>query len=368
MIPLYKVNLPPNLGQTLQPIFDSGTITEGDKSHEFETKFQDYISNPYTALVNSGTSALTLAYVLAGVGPGTEVIASPLTCLAGTEPILTLGGKVVWCDIDPKTGNIDPEKIEALITSKTRAIYFVDWAGTPADISAINFIAHKYGIKTVEDAAHALGSSFEGMKTGTNSSYTCFSFQAIKHLTTIDGGALACSTKEDYDRAVLLRWFGLKRGHNKSPVCWEGDVPEPGYKFHMNNVNATIGIEQLLGIDKIIDAHKRNAAYLMKHLKGIDGLELCQIPENIDSSFWIFTIKLRNALHRASVSEALEHHGIASNITHTRNDKYSLFGESNNVSLPALDKFSTQMLNIPCGWWCSQTDLDYIVQTLEQVV
>lgn len=366
VIPLYKVHMPVDIAEVLKPVLLSGFITEGPKSKQFEHEFQKYIGNECTALVNSGTSAITLALRLAGVGPGTEVISSPNTCLATNSPILTLGADVVWCDVDVKTGNIDADRIEALITEKTKAIIFVNWGGTPAELDKINAVAKKHGLKTIEDAAQSLGALYKGRATGTSCDFTCFSFQAIKHLTTVDGGALACSNKGDYDEAVLLRWFGLRRGHSKSPVCWEGDVPAPGYKMHMNDVNATIGLEQLKYVDSIVEAHKYNGSFLTDALLSAPNIEICEIPEYIDSSFWFYTIKLDNHKHRVRVNAGLSKHGIMSGISHTRNDKYSLF-KKYNANLPGVSEFDSRKLNIPCGWWVTRENLDLVVKTLKEV-
>lgn len=365
-IPLFRVNMPANMDQILKPVLESGFITEGPRSKEFETKLGEWIGNPNTAVVNSGTAALTLAYRLAGVGPGDEVITSPMTCLASNEPIQSLGGKAVFCDVDPATGNIDPDKVEALITNRTKAIAFTNWAGTPCELDPLNAIAKKYGIKTIEDAAHSLGAAYKGKRTGTSCDYTIFSFQAIKHMTTVDGGALSCATKEDYDRAVLLRWFGCRRGHNSSPIKWEGDVVEYGYKFHMNDVNAAMGIESLKTIDGIIAAHKRNAAQLRTCLAGIEGIELLSIPDYIDSAHWIFTLKLRDTEARAKFAAELVNCGVGSSIVHTRNDAYSLFKDSKPApgTTPGLDDFCSRMLNIPCGWWLNNMDVYHVVEAV----
>jgi dTDP-4-amino-4,6-dideoxygalactose transaminase len=366
VIPLYKVSMPANIAEILKSVLLGGFITEGPRAKQFEQEFQKYVGNKYTAVVNSGTSAITLALRLAGVGPGTEVISSPNTCLATNSPILTLGADVVWCDVDVKTGNIDADKIEALITEKTKAILFVNWGGTPAELDKINSVAKKHGLKTIEDAAQSLGALYRGCVTGTGCDFTCFSFQAIKHLTTVDGGAISCRNKKDYDEAVLLRWFGLRRGHSKSPVCWEGDVFVPGYKMHMNDVNATIGLEQLKYVDSIIKAHKYNGAFLTDALKSVHSVEICEIPLYIDSSFWFYTIKLDNQEHRAKVNEGLAVHGIGSGISHTRNDKYSIFKEY-STELPGVTEFDNRKLNIPCGWWVTEQDLEVIVKTLKKV-
>lgn len=366
-IPLFKVNLPKDIHLTLQPVLESGFISEGPKSKEFQEKLQEWLGNPYTATVNSGTMALTLAYRLAGVGPGTSVIASPMTCLASTEPILSLGGRVIWCDIDPNTGNLDPSKLEDLIEEDTVAVSFTDWAGTPCALDEIIDICERHGLKTIEDAAHSFGATYKGNKVGsllTRVSYTCFSFQAIKHMTTVDGGALACASKEDYDRAVLLRWFGCARGHNSSPVKWSGDVVEYGYKGHMNDVNSAIGLESLKTIDSIISAHKRNGKRLVDLLEDERHVECLSVSEDSDSAFWIFTIKLKDEGHRKHVSEELAARGIGNNVVHTRNDSYTLFQNGATTALPGMTEFSERMLCVPCGWWLSDDDVKYVVMSI----
>jgi perosamine synthetase len=359
--PLFKVNMPANVELKLKPILESGYISEGPVAKEFEKQLQDWIGNPYLSLVNSGTAALTIAMRLCNLQSGDEVITSPMTCLAMNEPILSVGAVPVFCDIDPTTGNIDSTKIEALITDKTKVILFVDWAGTAANLDEINRIAKKHNLKTIEDAAHALGATYKGRKVGTVSDFTCFSFQAIKHMTTIDGGALACSNQEDYDRSVLLRWFGCKRGHNTSPIRWEGDVLEYGYKMHMADVNAAIGLESMKTIDQIIAKHQSNAAYLHSLLPE----QFESLNNELGSAFWIYTFKCRDSEHRSEVSNKLTQAEIGNSIVHTRNDAYSLFKDYPlRGDMSGTDEFCSRMLNIPCGWWLEKEDLDFIISVL----
>ena len=368
MIPLYKTHYPKNLGERLQTVFDSGMTSEGPEAAAFQTELQQWMGNPYTALVSSGTTGMEIAGRLAGVGPGDEVIASPVTCLAGTGWILLAGAKPVWCDIDPNTCCIDPSKIEALITDKTKAITFVDWGGIPGELDAINDIAKRHGLKVIEDGAQSMGATYRGQKVGTICDYTMHSFQSIKVLSTADGGCLACKTKEDFDRAILLRWFGLARGQNKSAVCWTGDVMEPGYKAHMNDVNAAIGREQLKHVDWVIAAHKANGRYLQEELKCLAPRLLTpQVPDYIDPNYWVFTIRLMSKQHRAEVSQKLTENGIGNNVSHVRNDTYSLFKEFYK-DLPVATDLEDRRLNIPCGWWCNMSDMQHIVDTLKKIV
>ena len=366
-IPLYKTHYPKDLGARLQQVFDTGMTSEGPEAAAFQKELQDWVGNPFVALTSSGTVALEIAGVLAGVKPGDEVIASPVTCVAGTEWILKAGAKPVWCDIDPNTGCIDYTKIEKLITSKTRAITFVDWAGTPAELLPIQQLANQYGLKVIEDGAQSMGALYMDYKVGNICDYTITSFQSIKFLSTGDGGCLACRNQADYDRAILLRWFGLARGQNTNAVCWTGDITEPGYKAHMNDLNAAIGREQLKHVDKLIAVHRNNAQFLQENLVEMyPNLVTPTIPDHIKSSYWVFTIRLRSKEHRAEVSKKLTEAGIGNNISHVRNDKYSLFKDYQR-KLPMVDFFEDRRLNIPCGWWLTQEDLQHIVNTLRKI-
>jgi len=366
MIPLMKVHTPPNIGEALQKVFDSGFVTEGEYADRFEAEFGKYIGNENVRLVNSCTSALTLAGHMCDIKPGDEVISTAMTCMATNEPFYNFGAKLVFADIDPMTGNIDVKDIEKKITDKTKAIIMVHWAGQPCDLDAINELAKKYGIKTIEDAAHALRSTYKGVRIGNHSDYVCFSFQAVKHLTTVDGGAIACKTKEDAERIRKLRWFGLDR-HFKAPAGqppasrWEQDITEVGYKFHMNNVNAAIGLENLKHVDFVIDGHVNNGKYFDEHINNPHVI----IPNRVKdgaSSYWLYSVLVED---KQKFKDYLEANGIASDVAHVRNDEYSCFEEF-RLPLPGLDEFSRKMLNIPCGWWLSEEDRDKIVKVVNK--
>jgi len=360
MIQLFKPNIPKNIGKKLQDVFDSGIITEGEYTEKFEEQFSYYINNKNTGVVNSGTSALTLAYICAGIGPGDEVITTPMTCMATNEPIHNLGAKIVWADIDPRTGNIDPSDVIKKITKKTKAIVGVHWGGMPFQIDEINKIALENNLKVIEDAAHALGAEFNGTKIGSHSDYVCFSFQAIKHLTTVDGGAISCRTTEELSKIKRLRWFGLDRSYKGSK--WTQDIKESGYKFHMNNINACIGIEQMKTIDSIILAHKNNYKY---YNLNIDNKKITKMREDKDksTSSWIYTILTEN---KYELQKFLQEKGIASDPVHIRNDKYSVFKQYlvDEKTLPGLNEFDNKHLNIPVGWWLTEKELKYIVDCI----
>ena len=357
MIPLFKVHHPVGVGQKIEELFQGGMITEGEKSDTFERMIAEYVSNENTSLVNSCTSALTLAYNSIGLGPGDEVITSPMTCMATNEPIFQTGAKIVWADIDPTTGNICPEDVKRKINNKTKAIVAVHWAGQPFDIDSISSIAKENNLKVVEDAAHALGAKYNGAPIGGHSDFVCFSFQAIKHLTTADGGAICSKNEEDDKRIKKLRWFGLDRKYKGSK--WEQDISEPGYKFHMNNLNAVIGIEQMKYIENLVSSHKENARF---YDEGIENKNITKLrrPENAESSHWIYTLLAED---REGFKNYLQNNGIASDVVHVRNDRYSLFS-GHESDLPGCDEFCSKMINIPVGWWLTGEQTQHIKNTV----
>ncbi len=367
-IPLFKVHMPKSVTISLKKVLFSGFVNEGVQVTGFEDKLKGFLNNPFTIAVNSCTSAITLALKIAGVGPGTEVISSPMTCVATNTPISNLFAKPVWCDIDPFVGNIDPEQIEKKISKKTRAILFVDWIGIPADLDRIKAIGKKYNIKVIEDCAQGFGAIYKGQMVGKISDFTCFSFQAIKHINTGDGGALSFSNQSDYNIGKRLKWFGIDREATKdSAGNWRGSrwdcvIPEAGFKFHMNNIDAAIGLEQMKHAERILKIHRRNAEYFMENLRCVDGITLPRINYNVSPAWWVFMLF---AGRRDDLSRKLSEHGIHSSLLHVRNDVYDCFKES-KTKLPGVNQFQESELCIPCGWWVSLEDVKYIVKVIKE--
>lgn len=354
MIPLFKVHMPDTVMKPLEKILRSGYIGQGKVVEQFEVGLAKLIGNPNVLTLNSCTSALHLALRLAGVSHGDEVISTPMTCSATTEPILAHGANIVWADIIRDTGEIDPKSIESKITNKTKAIICVHWGGYPCDLDSINAIGKKHGIKVIEDAAHAMLSTYKRKYIGNHSDFVCFSFQAIKHMTTVDGGALFCKDKEDYERGKLLRWYGLDR---ESSACFrcEQNIQEYGYKFHMNDVNATIGLEQLNCVKDIVAKHRHNGNYYMQH---IYPKYLLQYAKDRESAYWLFSILVEDV---KSMQEYLKEEGIASSPVHSRNDHYKMTEEFRDDYLLGVDYFAAHQLAIPVGWWLTNSARDYIV-------
>lgn len=365
MIDLFKVHMPKEVDEPLLKTLHSGFVGQGVKVDKFEDALRPWFGNKNVLTLNSGTSALHLALKLAGVGPGDTVISTPMTCSATNTPIIASGADILWADINPKTGNIDPESIESVIMANTKAIMCVHWGGYPAPLREINDIAEKYGLKVIEDAAHAFGAFYKGKRIGSISDYTEFSFQAIKHMTTVDGGVLTCRDDADYDRGKLLRWYGIDRESSRTDMRCEQDITEAGFKYHMNDIAATIGLEQLNHVRGVLVKHLENAEYYNAELKNRNIKRCKPLDYENDrlSSYWLYTILVDD---RDAFREFMKKNGIAASAVHSRNDTHSCFAKYNIQDLPGVDEFSAHQACIPVGWWVTEEDRKYIMDKIEE--
>jgi perosamine synthetase len=360
MLPLIKTYIPPRniLMPKLEEILYSGYIAQGDVVEIFERKFEEFIGSGYTLSLNSGTAALHIALILAGVKQGDEVISTAMTAEPTNVAIKMVGAKVRWADVDYETGNISPKAIENAINSKTKAIIVVDYAGTSVDVKNIQEISKKYSIPVIEDAAHALGTTYNGKKSGNHFPFTVFSFQAIKHLTTIDGGALQIQDKELYEKAKLIRWFGL----DKKLSRLDNDIQFQGYKYHMNNVNAAIGLVQLENIQNILQKYITIGKYLDVELKGIPGVETVIHYANTESSYWLYTLKVDR---REDFIKMMTDNGFMASEIHKRNDWHTYLNDYPS-EIPNLDRFYSRLVHIPCGWWVTIEDCNKMIELIKK--
>jgi perosamine synthetase len=360
MIPIIKPYLPPKeiLMPKIEEIIYSGYIAEGETVVAFEKELSVLLDNPYCLTLNSGTAALHIALNLIGVSIGDEVISTALTAEPTNTTIALTGAKVVFADVEYETGLISPQAIERSITSKTKAIMVVHYGGMVCDMDRINAISEKYNIPVIEDAAHAFLSKYNGKYIGSNSPYTCFSFQAIKHLTTIDGGLICLKNEEDYNRARKMRWFGL----DKKVPRLESDITEAGYKYHMNNVNATIGLVQLQYLKQNVLKYIENGIFFDQNLNGIVGLTLIPYHQNTEPSYWLYTMKVER---RHDFINMMASNGIGASPLHLRNDKHSVFNAPKG-NTPNLDLFYEEFVHIPCGWWLYIEDREHIVKIIKK--
>lgn len=350
MIKLFSPYIPDETFLEMAKVMSSGQITQGKKVDEFEQEFNKLFSTSYSVSVNSGTSALELAYELLDLGPVDEVITTPLTCVATNIPLIRRKIKIVWADINEKTLCICPIDVRSKITKKTRAIIQVHLGGVDADIGKIH-------IPVVSDAAQALG-IFKG-------DYTCCSFQAIKHITTGDGGMLVVNNEEEYKKAKLLRWFGIDRSR-KVENTWEAyrtrmmcfDIEVAGTKRHMNDIAATMGIIGLRHYQEVLDHRKQLFNTYKLKLRNMDGI---RIIDGVNNVCWLATFIVER---RDDFARKMFDAGIECNVVQVRNDRYAIFG-GKKADLPIMDKIENKYLSIPIGMHVSEDDVNYICDVIK---
>lgn len=350
-VPLFKVRMAPEAAPAVASVLASGYIGQGPRCEEFERAFGAYIGAPEPVLLlNSCTSAIDLALHLSGVGPGDEVISTPITCTATNSPPALRGARLVWADVDPTTGNIDPADVARKITDRTKAIIAVNWGGRRCDYDTLLDISlEPRTIPVIEDAAHG-----PYPLDYPHGDYICYSFQAIKHLTTGDGGALFTPIYQ-YQRAKLLRWYGLDRESSADFRCAQ-NIQEVGYKYQSNDIAAAIGLANLPGMAAAVARHQANAKYYAHWLRDLPGIAVP--PFDPASSYWLFTLLVED---RASFMAYLGERGIATSQVHARNDRHDAFrAASSGGSLPGVDAFDARQVAIPVGWWVSDQQREYV--------
>jgi perosamine synthetase len=341
---------------------DTTLISAGKKADEFESNLKLFgLNRPVT--VNSGTSALHLALAAAGVGKGDEVILPAQTFIATGLAILHQKAKPVFADIDYMTGNICPDSISKKITNKTKVIMVVHWGGYPCDMDEILLIAKKHNLIVIEDAAHAFGSEYKNKTIGSISDYTCFSFQAIKTLTTGDGGAVCSLTEKREKQLKKLRWFGIDRDVDKSDILGERvyDLQEIGYKYHMNDISAAIGLGNLKTINNKLNKVNMIAQKYRDKLYNINGIELFENKKDRKSSNWLFGM---HVVRRKDFIKKLKDNNITSSVVHVGIDKNSIFG-GKDKSLTNQRKFDLTQIHIPIHSDLTNNDVEHIIKTIK---
>lgn len=365
MIPLFYPHVPESIIDKLAVTLRSRWVGQGPKVDEFEASFCRKFGIKYAVSLNSGTSALRLALAIIGVGPGDEVISTPYTAFATNTAILEQFAKPVFADIQYESANIDPNDIERHITEKTKAIICVHWGGYPCDIDEIRKIAAEHSLPVIEDAAQALGAVYKNKTIGTISEFTVFSFQAIKHITTGDGGMLSFTNPEKHAEAVRRRWFGVDRFARKPSILGNDptyDIWEVGYKYHMNDIAATMGIEQLAYFDSVSKRRAEIAKIYREELEGIPGIELLENKPDRKHANWMFAIHVNE---RTKFAEMMRANHIEVAVHNWRNDKYTVFGGLRK-DLPNLERVDNSLISIPLHHKLSDQDVDYIIKTIKK--
>jgi len=370
VIQLFRTNISKKAIRAVEKVLCSGWIGLGPKTAEFEEKFAKYVGAKYAVAVNSGTAALHLALVMSGIKKGDEVITTPLTFVSTNHIILYQEAIPVFAEIDPVTYCISTSAIEKLITPKTRAIMCVHYGGYPCDIAGIYKIAKKYNLKVIEDAAHACGSSYHGKRIGSFG-LTCFSFHAVKNLPVGDGGMITTNNKKQYERLKRLRWLGINKstytrsGTDKKPgaYLWRYNVPEIGFKYHMNDINAAIGIEQLKLLDKQNAYRRKLAAIYNKELNHPDIIAFPPVPSSdMLTSQHLYVLQVKR---RENLINKLKANGINSGVHYLPNNLFPMYKNYKN-NVKSTVKIAKHLISLPMHTCLIEKDIFRITKIINQ--
>lgn len=374
MIPVFKPDMDKDELKAIWGVLKSGWIGLGPKTSEFEELFAKFVHSKFAIGVNSATSALHLSLVALGIGPGDEVLVPSLTFVSTAHAVLYCGAKPVFVDVDEQTLCMDPADLAKKITAKSKAIIPVHFGGHPADLDAIGRIAKRGKLFVIEDAAHAAGALYKKRPIGSISDLTCFSFHAVKNLATADGGMITTDNPTITKKIKQLRWLGIdkdtwsreeviKKGSYRS-YGWYYDVKALGFKYHMNDLTAAIGIVQL---NKLKETNKKRAMLVKnygKRLKKIKWLTLPAVKPWAKSSYHNYVVKTP---FRDKLNLFLKERGISTGVHYMPIHHFTYYKKIKiKADVPKTEKIWTQLLTLPLYPSLSVKDQNRIIEKIEE--
>ena len=371
-VPITKPSLTEEEARAPFESIKSGWVTQGPKVAEFEKAVASYVGAKHGIATTSCTTGLHLALAAVGIGPGDEVICPSFTFIASANAILYTGATVVFCEIDPRTFNIDPADAERRITKKTKAIMPVDQIGLACDIDAINAIAKKHGLLVVEDAAPAIGESYKGRKVGSNAHQTVFSFHPRKVITTGEGGMITTDDEELADRARKLRAHGMSVSdldrHKSDRVIIE-EYPVLGFNYRMTDIQASIGLVQLRRLDELLRLRRERAERYNRELPGIKGIEIPYVPEYAEHTYQSYCVRLTKdcRLDREDLMTNLLRRGIATRRGVMASHLEKTYTDRNGkVSLPVTEAATAATMLIPLYATMTDEEQSWVIESLRE--
>ena len=372
-IPFHKTHTTQQEVDAVVEAIESGWLTMGPKTIEFEKMFKDFVGSREAVSVNSATAALHLALKAIGLKRGDEVIVPTNTFVATAEVVTYFDAVPVLCDIEEDTHNIDVSKIEALITQKTKAVMPVHFAGQPCDMDEIYTIAKKYGLKVIEDAAHAMPSSYKGVKIGglLESDITCFSFYATKTLSTGEGG-MATTNSSDYAKNMKInRLHGISRDawdRYTAKGSWYYEIVDNGNKYNTTDINSAIGMVQLKKQDMLRDKREYIAKKYNEAFRNHPKITVPYVKEDRISSWHLYVIKIDN---RDEIIEHLKTKGIGCSVHFIPVHKHPYYKEKygySNKDYPIANKVFEKSLSLPIYPDMNDEEIEYVIKNILEIV
>ena len=359
-------HIPKNALKALKKVLAGRWIGQGPLVDKLENVFSKRFANNMPSIaVGSGTDALHLAYILAGLKKGDEIICPIFTCTATNIPLLYFDAKIKFADIDPKTLNIDVESVKKLITKKTKAIVFVNYGGLPCDLKELSKIAKKNKLVLIQDAAQSLGATYNNKCITSFADFTIFSFQAIKQISSGDGGMLSFKNKKILEKAKRIRWFGIDRLAKQSGT-WKNDIKEIGYKYQMTDIGAALLLESIKEFTQIASHRKLIFNTYKKILSKNKNVKVVDSDDGKGHVHWLFTILVDK---KDFLQKELRKKLIETNQVHFRNDNYSIFKKfTKNKKFPNMDSVEEKYLVLPIHGKVKLNDAIFIAQTINKIL
>ncbi len=376
-LPIATAVFGPEEKQEMLDTLDSGWITLGPRTKKFEEELAQYAGTHYAIALNSASAALHIAMIAIGIKEGDEVITTPFTYAATVNAILHCGGKPVFVDIDPKTFNLDVSKVEAAITDKTKAILPVHYAGQPVDLDVLQDICKRHNLYLVEDAAHAIGTEYKGKKIGTIGDLTCYSFHPVKNMTTGDGGAIVTNNQELAEKLMVLRVNGMDKEswkRNTSTGSWDYAIVAEGYKYHMNDISAALGIHQLRKLDGFLKIRDEVAALYDQEFPRIPEVTPPYYEQNIRHAHNIYPILLdidKLSISRNDVMNKMKEYNVGSIVYYRPLHMQPYFQQAMGVKegdFPNAEYVFERLICLPMYHGMTPGDAKFVVDVLEKII
>ncbi len=351
-------------------------LTTGPSIEQFEERIAKYVGAKYAVAFANGTAALHGAVFAAGIKQGDEVITTPITFVASANAVIYQGGTPVFADIDPKTYNINVNDIKKQITEKTKAIIPVDFTGQPTEINEIIEIAKQHNLVIIEDAAHALGATYQGKKIGSISDMTMFSFHPVKHITTGEGGIITTNNQTYYEKLIQFRSHGITRDHSKlqeDQGPWYYEMQYLGYNYRMTDIQAALGISQFNKLDRWI---KRRQQIVNRYNETFQKMEQITTPYQLketESSWHLYIIRLhleQLTVDRKIIFEALQKENIGVNVHYIPvyyHPYYQGIGYKKGIC-PNAEKLYEEIITLPLFPKMTEKDVEDVIQAVKKVI
>lgn len=361
--------------RSVEQVLRGDWLTTGPMVGQFEEAFAAYVDAPHAVAVSSGTAALHLAMIAAGVGEGDEVIVPAMTFVASANCALYVGARVAFADIDEATFTIDVESARALVTPRTKAIVVVDYAGLPCDLGPLRKLADEHGLTLIEDACHAPGATYKGAKVGSIADFTAFSFHPVKHLTTGEGGMITTRRAEDDARLRTLRNHGIAtdfRGREEAGT-WEYDQVELGFNYRLPDINCALGLSQLSKLDGWIERRREIADRYLELLGDRTDVALQQVPAGFEPAWHLYPVRLlgpdSSAMRKAAFSH-MRSQGIGVNVHYRPIYQHQYYRDLgyDSVECPVAERVYDGLLSLPMWPGLDNAGQDRVVRSLIEVL